>query len=287
MNISVICPLYNAEDYIEKLQESILKQKGVNIESIHYVLTESEDNTENILKEIQAKYSKIRKEKFSHSLTREEIALKSKGDIVVFVTQDVIIMDDNWLYNLTKDIIKGECEAAFSRQISVSDGIEKYIRLKNYPEESRIVSKNDIEKLGLMTFFFSDVSSAIRKDIFIRLNGYSNKDLIISEDMYIAYKLVMNDYRIKYCGDSVVVHSHDFTLTQLYKRYYDTGIFFKENNYLNKYKVNTSGIKLAKYVIGRAVEEKNYKVLIKVIPNFAARFVGMKMGKRKANSNSI
>ena len=97
--------------------------------------------------------------------------------------------------------------------------------------------------------------------------------------MYIAYKLITNGYKIKYCADSEVVHSHKFTLKQQYKRYYDTGKFFEQNEYLNKYKVNKSGGKLAVYVLKRAWQEKNWKVLFNFIPNMMARFIGMKVGK--------
>ena len=31
MDIEIICPLYNAENYIEELNKSILNQKNVNI----------------------------------------------------------------------------------------------------------------------------------------------------------------------------------------------------------------------------------------------------------------
>lgn len=99
--------------------------------------------------------------------------------------------------------------------------------------------------------------------------------------MYIAYKLITNGYKIKYCADSEVVHSHKFTLKQQYKRYYDTGKFFKQNEYLNEYKVNKSGGKLATYVLKRALQEKNWKVLLNFVPNMMARFIGMKVGKMR------
>lgn len=281
MNISIICPLYNAENYIKRLHESLLKQKNIKIESINYVLTESSDNSEQILNDLKANYTKIKREQFSHSLIREKSAMKASGDIIVFITQDIIIKDEFWLYNLTKDIINDNCEASFSRQICDSEGIERYIRPKNYPDKSRIVTKNDIQKLGLMTFFFSDAASAVRKSIFIELNGYDAKDLVTNEDMYLAYKIIMNGYRIKYCADSIIIHSHKFTLKQLYKRYYNTGIFFKENSYLQKYNINNSGIELTKYVIKKAIENKDYKTLFNLIPNFAARFLGMYIGKKK------
>lgn len=279
MNVEIICPLYNAEKYILDLHNNILKQKNVEIKNIKYILTESKDNTEKILKKNKIKYDLIKKEEFSHSLVREKNALKSKADIVVFITQDIVIEKDNWLYELIQPIVSGEAVATFSRQLCDNNSIEKYTREKNYPAKSRLVSKKDIKKLGLNTFFFSDASSAIKKDVFIKLNGYDNKNLPISEDMYIAYKIIQNGYKIKYCHKSEVVHSHDFTLKELYDRYKLTGKFFKQNSYLDNYGTTKSGGGLAKYVLKRAVQDKNFKVLIKFIPNMAARFIGMKVGK--------
>lgn len=279
MKIDIICPLYNAEKDIEKLHKSLLKQKNVNINEIKYILTESKDATEEKLKDMNLQYKKIRREEFSHSQTREKEALKSEADILVFITQDIIIEKENWLYNLTKDIQEGKVDACYSRQLCNNNSIEKYTRESNYPEKSKIVSKEDVSKIGLKAFFFSDASSAIKKDTFVKLNGYDNKDFPTNEDMYIAYKLITNGYKIKYCADSEVIHSHKFTLKQQYKRYYDTGKFFKQNDYLNNYKVNKAGGSLAVYILKRAFKDKNWKVLVQFVPNMCARFIGMKMGK--------
>lgn len=281
MNIDIICPLYNAEKDIEGLHKSLLKQKNVKINEIRYVLTESKDNSEEKLKKLNINFKKIKKEEFSHGLTRENEAFDSKADILVFITQDVKIVRDDWLYNLTKDIANGEVDACYSRQLCDNNTIEKYTRECNYPENSKIVTKDDIEKLGLKAFFFSDASSAIKRETFVKLKGYDHKKLIINEDMYIAYKLITNGYKIKYCADSEVVHSHVFTLKQYYDRYKDTGKFFKENSYLNNYKVNQAGGSMAKYVLKRAWQDKNWSVLISFVPNMAARFIGMKVGKVK------
>lgn len=281
MNIDIICPLYNAEKYIEKLDCSIRKQKNVTINQIRYVLTKSTDNSEEILKKINAKYKLIQPQDFSHSLTREKEAFESTADILVFITQDIIIEDDMWMYYLVKDIKEEKCEAAYSNQICNNNTIEKYTRELNYPQKSKIVTRDDIEKLQLRTFFFSDAASAIKRETFVKLNGYDQRKLPISEDMYIAYKLIMNGYRIKYCADSKVIHSHNFTLKQIYDRYYLTGEFFKKNDYLNKYKVNNSGFGMAKYVLKRALQDKNWKALIQFLPNMGARFIGMKIGKLK------
>lgn len=280
MTIDIICPLYNAEKYILNLDKSLKKQEKVKLKNIVYILTESKDATEKILKENKIKYKKIKKEDFSHSLTREKEALKSNADIICFITQDVVIEDELWLYYLTKNIINNRCDAAFSRQITKYNNIEKYTREKNYPKQSRIVSEKDIARLGLNTFFFSDVASAIKLSVFKKLKGYDGKSLPINEDMYFAFKLITNGFKIGYEADSIVYHSHQFKLKELYDRYKLTGQFFKENNYLDQYGTNKAGGGLAKYVLIRALKEGNIKVLVRFPFDMGARFVGMKMGKR-------
>ena len=279
MTIDIICPLYNAEEYIEQFDKSLKMQKNVTINDIKYVLTESSDNTEEILKKNNISYKKIPKSEFSHSLVRENAAMASNADILVFVTQDVVIERDDWLYNLTKDI-DDEIVAAYSRQLPKYNNIEKYTRERNYPDNSSVVSKGDLDRLGLRTFFFSDASSAIKRSVFVELKGYDAKNLPISEDMYIAYKIIMAGYKIKYCADSEVVHSHRFTLKQIYDRYKLTGKFFKENSYLDEYGTTSSGVDLAKYVLKRILQEKRFHLLFRYPFDMAARLFGMKAGKR-------
>lgn len=280
MKVDIICPLYEAENYILNLNDSLLKQENVNINKIQYVLTTSKDNSEKILKENKLNYILIDKKDFSHSLTREKEAMKSKSDIIVFISQDIVIENTDYLYNLVNPIINGEADACYSRQLTKFDNIEKYTRESNYPDKSIIKTKDDIEKLGLKTFFFSDASSAVNTKVFKKLNGYDGKNLPINEDMYFAYKLIMNGYKIKYCADSVCYHSHNFKLKELYDRYKLTGRFFKENSYIDNFGTNKSGGGLAKYILKRAIKDKNIKVLIRFVPDMAARYIGMKVGKR-------
>ena len=279
MNVDIICPLYNGSKYIENLNDSLLRQKNVKINEIKYILTDNNDSTEEVLKKFKCKYIVIKSTEFSHSLTREKAAFDSKADIIVFITQDIDIRNNDWLEKLVKPIINNEADACYSRQLTKYNNIEKYTRESNYPDKSIIKCKHDIKKYGLKTFFFSDASSAIKRDIFIKLNGYDNKNLPINEDMYFAYKLIMNDYKIKYCADSEVYHSHNFTIKEIYKRYKLTGKFFKDNNYLDKYGTTSSGVSLAKYILKRIFQDKNYRLLFRYPFDMAARLIGMKVGK--------
>ncbi|WP_244834525.1 glycosyltransferase family 2 protein [Clostridium sp. BJN0001] len=281
MKISIICPLHNGQNYLRKLNKSILNQNLLeNAElEIKYVLTKSQDKTKDILDDIGAFYVEIEPSEFSHSRTREMMSKKISGDILVFISQDIKIKDEFWLKNLISPIISGECQASFSRQVGIDNGIEKYTRERNYPNESRIVSKDDIEKYQIRTFFYSDASSAVKTEIYRKLNAYDGKNMTTNEDMYFAYKLINAGYKIKYCSDSIVYHSHNFTFRQLFKRYYDTGIFFKDNPYFLNFKSNESGFDLARYVFKRAAEERNIRVLLRLIPDFATRFIAKFIGQ--------
>ena len=181
--------------------------------------------------------------------------------------------------------MNGEAVACYSRQISKYNNIEKYTREKNYPKVSSVVCKDDIKKLGLRTFFFSDASSAVKTSVFRELHGYDNKDLPISEDMYLANKIIMAGYKIKYCADSVVYHSHKFMLKQLYYRYYLSGKFMAQNSYLDQYKTVRSGRKLARYVLRRALCQFNVLVLLRFMPDMIARWLGMRNGRKTVRSD--
>ncbi|MBR3263914.1 glycosyltransferase [Candidatus Saccharibacteria bacterium] len=277
--ITVVCPLYNAEKEILRLNKSLLAQKNVELE-IKYILTKSRDKTKKILDKNNICYTEITKEEFSHSLTREKAAMSANGEVIVFLTQDVVISDEHFIEKLIRPIINGEVEATYARQVTKYNNIEKYTREHNYPVESFVTSKADLKEKGLKTFFFSDAAGAVDAKTFKKLGGYDGKDLPISEDMYFAYKLIMNGGKIKYVAEAVVYHSHKFTVKELYNRYKATGEFMKMNPQIAKYGVNAAGGGMAKYILKAALKEGNWKVIVRYIPDMAARFVGMKVGKR-------
>lgn len=286
ITVSVICPVFNAEKEILDFDKSLRSQKGINLVEIKYILTESDDDTEKIMQEAGLPFEKIAKKEFSHSLVREKAAMSAKGEIIVFLSQDVVIEDDEFLSKLTAPIVAGEVQAAYARQKTKYNNIEKYTREHNYPEKSFVVSKEDLSELGLKTFFFSDAAGAVSTAVFKELGGYDGKDLPISEDMYFAYKLIMQGYKIGYVAEAVVYHSHDFSLSELHERYRLTGEFMKANPEIAEYGVNSAGGGMAKAVLKNAAKDKNFKVLAGYIPNMAARYSGMTAGKMSKRKDS-
>lgn len=285
IKIDIVCPIYKGYNYLEPLYNSFCEQENVEINKIVFPITDSKDEEMvKILEFVQNKnitYFTVQKEDFSHSLTREKAMREyCESNIVVMISQDIKLTNNDVFYNLVKDISSGETVYNYARQICTNKSIEKYIRAKNYPKESYIVSKEDIDKMQLMAFFASDACSAYNRETFIEVNGYCGYDVMMSEDMLYSKIILDAGYKKKYCAEAIVDHSHKYTFKQLYKRYYDTGVFYKNVKIFDNYKTTDSGLKLALYVLRKAICRFDIPVLIRWLPDMTSRYLGMKNGKK-------
>lgn len=285
IQIDIVCPVYKGYDYLNSLYNSFYEQKKVKINKIVFALTLSGEEDDIKIKEFAREKGitifEVKKDEFSHSLTREEAIKKyCTSDIVVMISQDVKLTNNNVFYNLVKSIENKETVYNYARQICTNDTIEKYIRNKNYPEQSYIVSKENIEKMQLMAFFASDACSAYDRNVFIKLGGYGGYDVMMNEDQLYSKIILDAGYKKKYCADAIVEHSHKYKLKQLYNRYYQTGKFYKQVKVFDEYKSTDSGLKLALYVLKEALKKFDIKVLLRWLPDMAARYIGMKAGKK-------
>ena len=248
--VSVVFLTLNAEPYLRKNLQNIEKQTLRPIEVI-VVDSESVDNTIQIAREFSfVKIVSIKRSDFDHGGTRHLAVIKSIGDIIVFFSQDVEIFDIDYLKNIVSNFKDDKVAMVYGRQIPRNNATpyEKLIREFNYPELSKIKSKNDIDTLGIKCFFMSDVCSAYRRNIYYLLGGFEQLTLI-SEDMLIATKAIMNDYKVIYDAHSAVYHSHNYSFMQELRRNFDIGVFLKMNKkYYSNIKVNTEGVELVKYV---------------------------------------
>lgn len=279
--IDILCPLYNASKDFETLMKGINQQKEIIVNKIIFPVTESIDNTLELAKSVSnAIVHEIKKEDFSHSLTREKEIKYATSDIVIFMTQDVYLSDEYALKNLA-DCIDENIIHAFARQLTKSKGIEKYIREKNYPKKSYVMSEKDIKKEQIKAFYSSDACAAYNRKKFIELGGFDGKIFKVSEDMYFCRKAILAGYSIKYCAESVVTHSHKLTLKQLYKRYYDIGLFFAQNPEFKQYKSTDSGLKLAFYILKQALKHFDIPVVCRWFPDMFVRYLGKKKGEKQ------
>lgn len=277
--ISIIVPIYNGEAYITELIEKLKEQKGdFSIELIALV-SFSKDKSLEMAKKLFDKVLKIKK--FNHAKTRHEGALIAEGDILVFITQDILPYDNSWLKELVNPLNEN-IVAAFSKQIAYQEHseIEKIIREFNYPDKNRICNKQNEKVNGRKNIFYSDASSAILKTEFFKLGGY-NFFTPTSEDVYLASKIIKNGKSFIYTAKSKIWHSHQLSLKETYKRYKDIGkfekLFEKEIDFS---KTESEGKKLLIYMIKELIKRRKIFELIYLPFDIGTRWIGYKVGRK-------
>lgn len=182
-----------------------------------------------LLLHLQKKYKKIelysvKKEDFDHGMTRRMAVEKSDADIFVMMTQDALPADRRLIENITAPL-KEDVAVSYARQLPRKNCrvIERFTRQFNYPDGSLLKGKENLETLGIKTYFCSDVCAAYRREIYEKLGGFVEK-AIFNEDMLFAAKAVEAGYKISYTAEARVLHSHNYSLSQQFHRNFDLGV---------------------------------------------------------------
>lgn len=191
--------------------------------------TSAEEAETSLLLHLQKKYKKIelysvKKEDFDHGMTRRMAVEKSDADIFVMMTQDALPADRKLIEKLTTPLM-GDIAVSYARQLPRKNcrAIERFTRRFNYPEESLLKGKENLQVLGIKTYFCSDVCAAYRREIYEKLGGFAEK-AIFNEDMLFAAKAVEAGYKIMYAAEARVLHSHNYSISQQFRRNFDLGV---------------------------------------------------------------
>ena len=283
--ISLIIPTLNAGNTILGLLNSIYHQTQVPDE-ILIADSQSDDSTLDILKSFpDLRIVTIKRSEFNHGKTRDLMAKRSDGDIIIFMTQDAIPADQNAFRNLTRPLNDQRIAVSYGRQIPRKDASpsEGLIRSFNYPETSHVYSKKDIPAHGIKTFFCSDVFSAYRKSVYEDLGGFEYP-IRTNEDMLFAAKALQSGYSVAYAADARVIHSHDFSFREEYQRNYIQGYELEKHKDL-LYHVNASseGMKLFRYVSGELWKHGQIPEWFRFTADCAFRYLGNRAGRKDAD----
>ena len=288
VSISVIIPTLNAESELP-LQLERLHGQTLQADEIIVIDSASDDATEQICRGDEAvSFIRIRREDYDHGGTRDIAARRASGDIIVFLTQDALPVDKHFLANLTAPIINGEAAICTGRQIPRRDAshMEALVRAFNYPDRSFIRSESDLPRLGIKTFFCSDVCCAYDRSVYLELGGFEHP-LKTNEDMFFAARAINSGYRIAYAADAVVYHSHNFTLRQQFERNYVQGYeIAKHDELLKGVSLEGEGMKLVRHVATDLIKQGHPLEVIRFGADCAARLAGSRLGRRAYNKKS-
>lgn len=233
MKFSIIIPTCNAGPLWHDVVNGVLMQTS-KPECVFVVDSESTDGTAVAAKAAGFSVQEIKKATFDHGATRQ-MGVNSchESDIVVFLTHDSVLVEKDAIQKLLKVFEDPRVGAAYGRQLPRrgSNAIEAHSRLYNYTEKSLLKSLDNRNQLGYKTVFNSNSFSAYRRSALMAVGGFPH-NVILSEDMHAASKMIMAGWALAYAADAKVYHSHNFSYANEFQRYFDIGVFHTREKWI-------------------------------------------------------
>ena len=229
----------------------------------------------------------LTKEEFDHGETRNRGMRFSRADIVVFMTDDAVPADEHLIEALVKAFEQRgpEGEAvimAYARQLPDKDCplAERYTRSFNYPEESCVKTRADLEQMGIKTFFASNVCCAYDREKFWFQGGFIRRT-IFNEDMIFAGKaLLQDDYAVAYAAGARVIHSHNYNCRQQFKRNFDLAVSQADHPELfGCVRSESEGIRLVKSTARFLIRRGKHWLVPGLVVKSGFKFLGYRAGK--------
>lgn len=285
--VDVIIPVYKPDSGFLTLVEK-LERQTVPVNQIIIMNTEQKyldrllygTTLERGYHNITVKH--LSKREFDHGHTRNKGVKLSGADVFIMMTQDAIPADAYLIERLLAGLGDERTAVAYARQLPGEDSgeIERYTRQFNYPDQSCVKIKEDLPRLGIKTFFCSNVCAAYKREVFDTLGGFVNRT-IFNEDMLYAARAVEADYAIAYVAEARVYHSHNYTYRQQFHRNFDLGVSQAEHpEVFAAYPSESEGIRLMKDTIAHLKEKGMSNKIPTVILQSGFKYAGYLCGKR-------
>jgi cell-wall biogenesis glycosyltransferase, putative len=177
--ISVIIPVYNAQDGIKRCVDSLLNQSFKNFEII--LLNDgSKDNSLNILKEYELKYSFVRvidKQNEGVAVTRNKGILLAEGEYTMFMDNDDFV---------DSDYIETLYQAIHEKKLDLVIGGYKRVN-----QDNQIIFSQDIQQSEWSKYIIMAPWAKVYRTEFLKTNNLEFFDYGIGEDIIFnlaAYK---------------------------------------------------------------------------------------------------
>lgn len=285
--VDVIIPTYRPDKSLLELIDNLEKQ-SVRPEHIIIMNTEEQywndfvnkaganpaDKYDNIIVE------HVSKKEFDHGETRNRGVMLSSADFFLMMTQDAFPRDKALIASLAKALDE-DVAAAYARQYPRPDCnlAERYSRKFNYPNEFIRKTQADVSRLGIKTYFCSNVCAMYRRDIYDKIGGFTHKT-IFNEDMVYAGNACQKGYAICYVPEAGVVHSHNYTCMQQFHRNFDLGVSQTDHPEIFG---NISSESEGKKMVGQTVNHFRHIGKGYLIPHYIImcgfRWLGYKLGR--------
>ena len=280
--MDVVIPSYKPGETFDRLMKSLLASR-YPIQKILVMNTEQQYfPEEKYQRNPKVQVIHLKKAEFDHGGTRDRAARMCTADLIWFLTQDAVPADELAAGALASAFEDEHVWAAYGRQIPREDCrfLERYTRSFNYPDTSSVKSAKDLPKLGIKTFFCSNVCAAWRRDKYLELGGFV-KRTIFNEDMIYAGTIVKKGGKIAYCADAQVVHSHNYSALEQFHRNFDLAVSQTMHpEIFGGIRSESEGIRLVKKSLSYCIRIGKPWLMIQVVTQSAGKLLGYKLGQQ-------
>lgn len=232
MEISIIVPIYNVQEYLRTCLDSLLNQSFEKDFEVICINDGSTDKSLEILREYQI-YSRIKvinQDNQGLSKARNRGIEQASGDYLMFIDSDDYLANNNVLSLLYNEVVKEDLDFVAGTVEFSYDNKEKNFTVL-YPEE--LTNKNFkgsvlFEKIINKVDYLSIPCNKIYKKDFITRNNLYFYEGIIYEDIEFTVRCYFNADKIK------IINSNIFMYRQRENSITNNDIMFKEKykNYL-------------------------------------------------------
>lgn len=231
----------------------------------------------------------VTKENFDHGGTRRLGMRYVRTDVCICMTQDAVPADEYLVERLVEALSRrvgnpaaDPVAVAYARQLPDKDCrlIERYTRSFNYPDCSFVKTEADLPKLGIKTYFCSNVCAAYNMDIYNRMDGFVQRT-IFNEDMLYAAEVIDAGYGIAYAAEARVIHSHNYSCIQQLKRNFDLAVSQAEHpEVFGTLRSEGEGIRMVKQTAKYLSRQKKWYLLPELVLQSGCKYTGYLLGKR-------
>ncbi len=284
--IDVIIPTYKPGAELTKLIRALFIQV-VPVDTVRIINTEEDLFDTELVSEFGSRVQvrHIPQSEFDHGYARDLGARESKADFLMFMTQDAMPCEkDRTLTQKLTAPMKNDptIAASYARQIPYKNcnRTERLTRNYNYPPTASVKSEDDLPRLGVKTYFCSNVCAAYRRDVYLKLGGFEH-GAIFNEDMVFAAKLIHAGYRIAYDPLACVRHSHNYSLMQYFRRSFDMAVSQTEHpEVFAAVSSEKEGAGMVKTVSKQMLRRKWFFSFLFFFASCVAKYAGYFLGKR-------
>jgi rhamnosyltransferase len=225
--LSVLLVTKNGRRDLERLLPVLYAQKNVGPFEVVAVDSGSADGTLDLLRLYSIRLEQIPSDTFHHAQTRNLAAELSTGEILIFLSQDAVPASDLWLRKMISNFDDPAVAAVYGRQLAKAERCSERKDTFDLIYGTQRLIKDPLHRNSLF-YHFSDVNAAIRRSVWEQTKFPA--DLKVFEDLGIAKRILDAGWKIVYEPEAAVFHSHNHSVTELFKRYFDIGYTLQRLN---------------------------------------------------------